>query len=140
MSAFRSGAVNPPIKDQIYKDLNISFIPNPITNKIGVLKNEDAIKKAVRNVVLTNNGEKFFKPLYGGNITALLFENFSVATAQKIKTQIRRSVNRYEPRVDVLDVQVEDIPDRNTLNVKIIFKIIATNSVTETSISLERIR
>ena len=140
MVAYRSGSINPPIKEIIYKDLGLTSNPNPITNKIKILENEEAIKRAVKNLVLTNKGEKPFRPLYGGNITALLFENFSLSTAQDIKSRITKAINTYEPRVVVKSVEVVDETDSNTLRVKIFFEIIATNRIVETSFTVERVR
>lgn len=140
MVAYRSGAINPPIKETLYSDLGLSFTINPITKKVKVVKNEEAIKRAVKNLILTNNGEKFFKPLYGGNITALLFENFSQSIERQISSRIKRVVNTYEPRVTVLNVNVTALDDSNSLVVKIFFRIKSTNKVVDTSFQVERIR
>ena len=101
MSAFRSGAVDPRRNEVVYKDLGLSFIPHPVTKNVSVLKNEDAIKRALRNLVLTNKGEKFFDELYGGNITALLFENLTPGDILDIKGNIRDAIRADEPRVTV---------------------------------------
>ena len=66
MVALRSGAVDPRRKEVVYRDLGLSFIPHPVTKNIAVLKNEDAVKRAIRNLILTNKGEQVFDELYGG--------------------------------------------------------------------------
>ena len=105
-----------------------------------MVENEEAIKRAVKNVVLTNRGERFYNPLYGGNITSYLFENFDFSTEFDIKKSISRSVGIYEPRVKVNEVRVDTNPDRNSLEVTIIFTILATNKVSETNFTIERVR
>ena len=140
MVAFRSGAVNPPIKEKIYRDLGITFNPHPVTKKVKILENEEAIKRAIKNLILTNKGEKPFRPLYGGNITAFLFENFDASTEQNIKSRIARTVNTYEPRVNLIGSEVKANEDNNLLDIKIFFEIIATNRIVETSFTVERIR
>ena len=69
-------SIDPRRNEVVYKDLGLSFIPHPVTKNVGVLKNENAVKRAVRNLILTNKGEQVFDELYGGHITALLFEVF----------------------------------------------------------------
>tara|TARA_R100000388_G_C7182302_1_gene129258 strand:+ start:83 stop:505 length:423 start_codon:yes stop_codon:yes gene_type:complete len=140
MSAYGSGAISPRRKEIIYKDLGLSFTSHPVTKRVKVVENEEAIKRAVKNVVLTNRGERFYNPLYGGNITSYLFENFDFSTEFDIKKSISRSVGIYEPRVKVNEVRVDTNPDRNSLEVTIIFTILATNKVSETNFTIERVR
>ena len=70
-----SGAQNPLLREIVFSDVNVTFTPHPVTGKLPVLKNADAVKRAVRNLILTNFGERPYDPLYGGNVRALLFEN-----------------------------------------------------------------
>ncbi len=140
MSAYGSGAISPRRKDIIYKDLGLSFTSHPVTKKLKVVENEEAIKRAVKNVVLTNRGERFYRPLFGGNITSYLFENFDFSTEFEIKKSISRSVETYEPRVSVEEVRVDSNPDGNFIEVTIIFTILATNQISETNFTIERIR
>ena len=140
MSAYGSGAISPRRKEIIYRDLGLSFIAHPVTKKVKVLENEEAIKRAVRNLVLTNKGERFYNPLFGGNVTAHLFENLDFTTEFDIKKSITKSISIYEPRVNVEEVRVKSNPDRNSINVTIIFTILATNRVSETTFTIERVR
>ncbi len=73
-------SIDPRRNEVVYKDLGLSFIPHPVTKNVGVLKNENAVKRAVRNLILTNKGEQVFDELYGGNITSLLFEKITPVT------------------------------------------------------------
>ena len=140
MSAYGSGAISPRRKEIIYRDLGLSFTAHPITKKVTVLENEDAIKRAIRNLVLTNKGERFYNPLFGGNVTAHLFENLDFTTEFDIKKSITKSISIYEPRVSVEEVRVKTNPDRNSVNVTIIFTVLATNRVSETTFTIERVR
>ena len=140
MSAYKSGAASPKTNEVMFKDLGLNFIPHPVTKKLPILKNENAIKRAVRNLILTNNYERFYNPYFGGNITSYLFENFDFSTEFDIKKSISRSVGTYEPRVKVNEVRVDTDPDRNSLEVTIIFTILATNKVSETNFTIERVR
>jgi|TARA_R110000851_G_scaffold193087_1_gene343815 phage baseplate assembly protein W len=140
MVALRSGAVDPRRKEIVYRDLGLSFIPHPVTKNVSVLKNEDAVKRAIRNLILTNKGEQFFDELYGGNITALLFENVSPVTVIDIKENIRTAVRAEEPRATVLDVEVISSPDLNTIKISVIFSINDSPEPSLLSFTVERVR
>ena len=81
-----------------FSDIDLNFDVNPLTKDINTLKNEDAVKRSVRNIVLTNFGEKKFQPFFGGDVISRLFENFSPFTSFEIKKAIERSIIRNEPR------------------------------------------
>ena len=85
-----------------FKDLSMSFKFNPLSGDLITLKNENAIARAVRNIILTTPGEKFFDPDFGSNINEILFENVSEITADSIKEEIENSLQNYEPRVEII--------------------------------------
>jgi len=107
-----------------FVDLNPSFSANPITGDVGVLKNEDAIKQAVRTLVLTQFGEKPFQPLFGSDIGNVLFENFSSVALDNIANQIKITLESFEPRI-TFD-EVEGIYDEytNSLELQIKYTIV----------------
>ena len=107
-----------------FKDLSMSFKFNPLSGDLIALKNENAIARAVRNIVLTTPGEKFFDPDFGSNIGEILFENVDEITAVSIQDEIRNCLNNYEPRVDLVDVNVDPNFDENQFDVKITYRIV----------------
>ena len=135
-----SGAVNPQRKEIVYKDLGLSFIPHPVTKNVAVLKNENAVKRAIRNLILTNQGEQFFNELYGGNITSLLFENFSPITVMEIKASVIDTVQVYEPRATILDVDVIAQSDNNSIKINIVFQINDSPTASTLTFTVERVR
>ena len=106
-----------------FKDISLSFSPHPVTKDLPVLLNERAVIRSVRNLVETIPTERFFDSDLGTDIRASLFENFNATTVTIIEDQIRSTVRTYEPRVDDIGVEVDGLPDRNALNVKVIFTI-----------------
>jgi phage baseplate assembly protein W len=140
MAAYKSGAVNPNRKSIVYKDLGLTFSSHPVTKKLTVLKNENAIKRAIRNLILTNKGERFFNPLFGGNITSQLFENFGPVTAINMREDITEAIQTYEPRATVLEVEVKKNIDLNSVMINIFFSIDENPQVQELSFNVERIR
>jgi len=106
-----------------FKDISLSFSPHPVTKDLPVLLNERAVVRSVRNLVETIPTERFFDSSLGTDIRASLFENFTATTVTIIEDQIRSTVRTYEPRVGDIGVEVDGLPDRNALDVKVIFTI-----------------
>ncbi len=106
-----------------FKDISLSFSPHPVTRDLPVLLNERAIVRSVRNLVETIPTERFFDSDLGTDVRASLFENFNATTVTIIEDQVRSTIRRYEPRVDDIGVEVDGLPDRNALEVKVIFTI-----------------
>tara|TARA_B100000700_G_scaffold87387_1_gene98396 strand:- start:1174 stop:1572 length:399 start_codon:yes stop_codon:yes gene_type:complete len=107
-----------------FKDISLSFNPHPVTNDITVIKNENAIKKSVRNLVQTIPGERFFNSILGTDIRGSLFDFVDFGTASVIEKQIQTTIENFEPRVENLNVEVFPRPDRNEFEVNIYFDII----------------
>ena len=107
-----------------FKDISLSFSPHPVTNDLTVIKNENAIKKSVRNLVQTIPPERFFNSILGTDIRSTLFDFCDFGTASVIERQIQTSIENFEPRVDNLVVEVFPRPDQNEFEVNIYFDII----------------
>ena len=111
-----------------FKDISLSFKRHPVTNDIAVLKNADAIKRSVRNLVQTIPNERFFNSTIGSEVKNLLFNNapgfIDFGPAAIIEKQILTTIENYEPRVTNLEVNVEPRPDTNEFEVTVIFDII----------------
>ena len=111
-------------KSRAFKDISLSFTPHPVTKDLPILANERAIVRSVRNLVETIPTERFFDSNLGTNIRELLFENMTASSVMIIEDMVRNTVRNYEPRVGDIGVEVDAIPDGNTLNVKVLFEII----------------
>ena len=106
-----------------FKDISLSFSPHPVTKDLPVLLNERAVVRSVRNLVELIPTERFFDSTLGTDIRASLFENFNATTVTIIEDQVRSTIRKYEPRVDDIGVEVDGLPDRNALEIKVIFTI-----------------
>ena len=111
-----------------FKDVSMSFQVNPLNSDLIGLKNENAIARSVRNIVFTLPGEKFFDENFGSRISATLFENIDDISAGLINDEIRQSINRYEPRVELIDVEVSPAFDNNSFDVLIVYDIIGADA------------
>tara|TARA_B100001094_G_C18157695_1_gene787439 strand:+ start:681 stop:1082 length:402 start_codon:yes stop_codon:yes gene_type:complete len=112
---------------QSFRDISASFQANPLNNDLVVLKNANAIARSIRNIISTSPGEKFFDPDFGSNVTRLLFENLDDVSAISIRDEIENSINNYEPRVSLISVNTNPDYDNNSLDVKLIYRIIGVD-------------
>ena len=112
---------------QSFKDISMSFGSNPLTDDLIALKNESAISRSVRNIVMTLPGEKPFNPNFGSRVSSLLFENMDVITSGLILDEIRTSINNYEPRVELITVDVNPDFEGNSYDIVIVYNIIGAD-------------
>jgi len=111
-------------KSRAFKDISLSFSPHPVTKDLPVLVNERAIARSVRNLVETIPTERFFNSLIGTNVRDSLFEGYTPLIATVIEDKIRTTIYNNEPRVGNVDVEIQGLPDSNTLDIKVSFNII----------------
>ena len=107
-----------------FKDLSASFQTNPLSNDLIALKNESAIARSVRNLVLTIQGERPFQPVLGTGVSRLLFENMDKLTASAIRSELRTTIENYEPRVEINEIIVEPDFEGNAFHVTLHYFII----------------
>lgn len=121
-----------------FKDFAVSFVANPSTGDFGIVKNENAIKQSVRNLILTMQGERPFQQNVGSRVRALLFEPWDVFAADSIKSEIRNCLERLEPRIEVTRVAVNDTDDLNSVEVELDYTIVGESVVQTIQFLLEK--
>jgi phage baseplate assembly protein W len=107
-----------------FKDLSMSFQISPLNSDIIAIKNETAISRSIRNLIFTSRGERFFNPSLGSGVSKLLFENMDEITASILQDEIRSIIDIYEPRVDLIGVDVSPDYDSNEFYVTITYNIV----------------
>ena len=112
---------------QGFKDISMTFQSNPLNGDLIAIKNENAIARSIRNIVFTLPGEKFFDPEFGSQISKTLFENIDNISASSIRDEIRQSITNYEPRVNLIDVDVHPDFDNQSYDVIINYEIIGAD-------------
>tara|TARA_Y100001972_G_scaffold116074_1_gene153512 strand:- start:3358 stop:3801 length:444 start_codon:yes stop_codon:yes gene_type:complete len=127
-------------KSGLFADLPLDFIAHPNTKDIRPITDIQAIRQAVKILVLSNFSDRPFHPELGANVTRYLFENADQFTAMGIRDEILRIIERREPRVNNPKVEVQLDQEFNRLLVTIVFQIRNTNINTEVSFYLDRIR
>ena len=112
---------------QGFKDISMTFQSNPLNSDLIALKNETAIARSIRNIVFTLPGEKFFNENFGSRVSRSLFENVDQISASIIRDEIRNSINNYEPRVQLIEVQTNPDYDNGSFDVVINYRIIGAD-------------
>jgi len=122
-----------------FSDLDLNFTAHPVTKDIVLRYDENSIKTSLKNLILTSNYERPFHSEIGSPIKRLLFEPATPMLAVVIKRAIVDTVNNFEPRVQLLDVNVQ-VSDNNSVLVNIEFKILNTEAPLTLDLVLERTR
>ena len=128
--------VKPVLYSDVYTNFDVEFVKKDLLS----LENEESVKTSIKNILLTNRGERFFNPTFGSDIRSMLFENYTQATEQIIRDLIKTAIKNFEPRADILDVKVFGNPDSNSMSLTIIFSIINKSEPVTLELTLNRVR
>ena len=121
-----------------FKDLSVGFTRNANTKDVAIVKNDNAIKQAVKNLILTVPGEKPFQPEIGSRISELLFEPLDPFTSDSIKQEVINTISQYEPRVRIVNVFVKANFDKNSFDVELRYQIVGLPPVESIEFVLQR--
>ena len=125
---------------RIYKDLDLDFGRNTVTNDVNKLTDVEAVKRSVRNLINTNHFERPFHPEIGGNVRALLFENMTPLTALNLQRKIEEVLSNFEPRAKITQILADPDIDRNGYRLEIKFYVIGIQNPITVQTFLERLR
>ena len=125
---------------ELFSDVSSDFEQHPDTHDLMRLKNEEAVKRSIRNLVLTNKYERPFQPNLGSNLRKYLFEDISPTTSLNLQNEIKTTIENYEPRASSIDVAVSPYVDENAYVVNILFYIINSNNPISLNTILYRVR
>ena len=115
-----------------FKDINLSFKRHPVTNDVVTIRDEDAIKRSVKNIIFTILGEKPFEPDFGSVMNQSLFDLNTNLSEIRVSDEIKASLDNYEPRIDNVDVSVSILADSNEMNCTVQYDIVGIPSPTQT--------
>jgi phage baseplate assembly protein W len=127
-------------KSEIYSDFHKDMTQSPINFDLARKIDEEAVKESIRNLILTDRGERLFQPDIGSDVRKMLFENITNATIELIKDLISTTIRNYEPRVNLIGVDVITSIDSLQLDVIITFNIINRIEPIEFTVTLDRVR
>lgn len=128
------------LDDIFFSDIDVNFEQNSINDDVVFRKNEDAVKRAIINLLLTNKGDRVLRPQMGSNIRYLLFENHSPFITYILEQEIRDTIITYEPRCRLVNVRVTPNPDSNAYDIFVEFNLINQTTTSDFQFILERSR
>jgi phage baseplate assembly protein W len=126
--------------NKIYSDIDFTFTKKPVTGDVALSYDTQAVLRSVRNLLSTRYYERPFNPNLGSNVDALLFEMVSPLTAASLETEIRNTIENYEPRARINDIVVSAQPDNNAYSVTLSFYVENATIPTTVTLLLERNR
>jgi phage baseplate assembly protein W len=127
-------------REETYKDLDFTFKQNPNTNDVGIKKNNAAVIQSCLNILRTNHGERPFNYFFGANLRSYLFENMNQITAANMSTSVNVALKNYEPRIEVLNTNIQAKADSNEVLITVTGKVISTNEIIDITTTIERLR
>lgn len=127
-------------KLNLYSDFRKDLKISPVSKDITLVKDEDAVKQSIRNLLLTDPGERLMQPFLGGGIKGLLFENITPDVLKLIKEKVTSTIETYEPRAELIDVIVSSNYDDNQVGILVRFFVKNVEQPIELDVILERIR
>lgn len=127
-------------RDEFYTDVRKDLFPNLVNADVSRRIDEESVKESVKNLILTETGERLFQPNVGCDIKRMLFENFTPQTKLSMESSIRTTIEQYEPRCQLLSVNARTTENENAVLITIIFSIINIQEPVELVLTLERTR
>jgi len=141
MAAYDATSTNKSKKSvRTFKDLDLDFTRNIVTNDVVKIEDVNAVKRSVKNLIQTNHFERPFHPELGCGIRELLFENFTPLTGIFIRRKVEEVITNYEPRARLSQVSVNEQPDRNAIEVTVNFYVMNMPEPVSVTTLLQRIR
>lgn len=127
-------------KKPVYTDFMTNLNVSPLSGDIAVLENIDAVKRSVKNIILTNFYERPFQPNFGSNIKAVLFENETPSLDSELRKTIEDAINNFEPRAQLVDVKVISNIDYNEIRLIVAFLVLGKSDPVVLDVIIDRVR
>ena len=127
-------------KRVIYTDFHKDLTINPLSLDLALKSNEESIKESLKNLILTDRGERLFQPNLGCDVRASLFENATPVTLKILEERVKDVINNFEPRVSLIDVDVTSLYGDNKVKVIIYFYVKSSEDPISVTVFIERVR
>ena len=121
-----------------YTDIDLNITPHPSSGDLVLKQDKEAVKRSVRNIMLTNDYERPFKPNFGANLRGLLFELADDITKMEIRNQISEALEMLEPRVRIDEIYLTQTRP-NEMNVNLHYGIVGSREPQEIEVILQRV-
>lgn len=128
------------LRPYLYSDFFTNLEYSSIKKDLENLQDEESVKRSIKNILLTDKGERFFNVEFGSDIKKMLFENFNTATEQITRDLIKTAINNHEPRANIIDVNIIGNYDQNQIGITIVFSIINKTELVTLEFTIDRVR
>lgn len=125
---------------EIFSDFLVNLNAHPNTGFLLKRINDESIKRGLRNLIMTDRGERFFNPDFGGDIKHMLFELPTEFTSDAIKTTLKTAIENHEKRVRLIDINVNTTSDEQAYIIEIFFSTINNQEPQSLTVKMDRIR
>ena len=141
MPNYDAGSLNKSKRTtQQYRDLDLDFGRNTVTNDVNKLTDIEAVKRSVRNLINTSHFDRPFHPEIGSSIRAMLFEPMTPLTALNLQRKVQEVLVNFEPRIRLVQIVANPNIDNNAYDLRIYFYVVGSNELVEVQTFLERLR
>ena len=130
----------PTLNQVVYKDIDTLFDIHPVTRKLNILTNNAAVARSVKNLVLTNKGERPYQPFLGCDVRNQLFELNDGLVESEVEDTISEVISQYEPRAELISVDADIKLDQHSVDVTITFRVVNQQDPISINLMLERVR
>ena len=127
-------------KRELYADFHKDLTISPVNFDLARKVNEESVKESIKNLLLTDKGERFYRPNLGSNIRSALFDNITPDSIFTVQEMVRNTIQNYEPRCSVIDVDVNSSINDNTINIIVTFSVANQEFPIQTAVTLTRVR
>lgn len=125
---------------EYYSDFSIDLDIHPGKKDIVRKTNEEAIKRSIKNLILTNSDERFFQPGIATNLNRILFELADNDALDLAQEQVTAVLNLYEKRIRIIEVIANAEPDMNSISLTLTFSVLNTGKIVDLVVILDRVR
>ena len=129
-----------PTYNKGFQDLSLDFTAHPVTGDVARVKDTTSVKRGIKNVLMTDNGERLFNPEFGSGIRNLLFEQMTDLTAQRLESEVKSAIDAWEDRAELLAIIVTPEEEYNRYRVAVTFRVINELEEQEMEVFLKRER
>ena len=141
MSNYDAGFLNTSKRSTVkYRDLDLDFGRNTVTNDVNKLTDIEAVKRSVRNLINTSHFDRPFHPEIGSSVRAMLFEPMTPLTALNLQRKVQEVLVNFEPRIRLVQIVANPNIDNNAYDLRIYFYVVGSNELVEVQTFLERLR
>jgi len=127
-------------KRVLYTDFHKDLTINPISSDLALRSNEESVKESLKNLILTDRGERLMQPNIGSDVRASLFENATPVTLKILEERVRDVINNFEPRVSIIEIDVNSLYDDNRVQITIYFYVKNKEEPLSVDVFIERVR